>query len=98
MDRIRQAGNSFTPGTAITVTNAAVAQLVVGEIAKKNLAVITVESNPVRFKVGSDPTTSDGTILNDGDTLELDSTDDLRLVRFIATGSNATLNWHVGVG
>ena len=102
MERFREAGESFKTVNPITVSSSAIG-LTEADIANKNLAIITMETitattDTMRMKVGSDPTTSNGDVFNNGDTLELDSADDLAAVRFIATGSDVKLNWHVGVG
>ena len=56
-------------------------------------ALVTVETAQVRFRTdGTDPTAAIGHVLDAGDTLELDSSDELQKIKFIRTGStSATL-------
>ena len=58
-----------------------------------NEAFVTVESGAVRFRAdGTDPTAAIGHVLEVGDTLRLESQNDLQKVRFIRRdGVSATL-------
>ncbi len=49
-------------------------------------AVCTVETNPVRFRVDADPSATEGELLNTGDSVTLDSIEDIRRCKFIRTG------------
>jgi len=41
-------------------------------------AIITIENGSIRFKIdGNNPTSTDGHLLNDGDTLKLESTEEI---------------------
>lgn len=54
-------------------------------------ALVTIESNPVRWRAdGTDPTASVGHLLGAGESLEVEGSLDLASIRFIATGSDAT--------
>lgn len=55
-------------------------------------AFITVETNPVRWRAdGTDPTSSEGHLLQAGDSLSIFGTVNLKNLKFIRTGSDATL-------
>jgi len=88
----------YTEFETITVSDTAIG-LTAASIANKNLALITVESQPVRMLPDGDPSTTVGHILKDGDILELDSLEAMQAVRFIRDGaSDATLSCSYGVG
>jgi len=54
--------------------------------------LITVETNPIRFRTdGTDPTTSVGHLLNAGDAVTITGLNNVRRLKLIATGSNATV-------
>ncbi len=99
MSRSRQ--SSFTVFETITVSTLSVG-LTAASIANKNLAIITVESQPVRFRPDGSttaPTTSVGHIMQDGDILELENLEAMQAVRFIRDGgTDATLSCSYGVG
>jgi len=46
-------------------------------------AIVTVESNPVRYEYGTAPTSTVGHLLNVGDTLVLDNYDDIQHIKII---------------
>ena len=53
---------------------------------------LTVETAPIRFRLAGAPTSAVGHLLNPGDTLELDTAEDLASFRAIRTGaSSATI-------
>ena len=55
-------------------------------------AMITVEDNPIRFRLdGTAPTTTEGHLLQAGDTLEIHSTFDALNFQCIATGGDAII-------
>lgn len=64
----------------------------------QRFALITVESNAVRFRLdGTDPTSSVGHVLEAGDILTLDSLEQIQAVRFIRRdGADATLSVSYG--
>lgn len=101
MERWREAGYLFTAFETITVSTASIG-LTAATIAGKNLAIITVESEPVRMRPDGSttaPTASVGHILDDKDVLELDSNAAMSAVRFIRDGAtDATLSCSYGVG
>ena len=77
---------------AVTVTNAAAIGLTLATYSNAETALITVESNPVRVRYdGTAPTTTEGHLLSSGDTIMLNSTEDIYNFKAIATGGNAAL-------
>lgn len=55
-------------------------------------ALISVETDQIRFWTnGSDPTTTDGHLMNVGDTLKLESADDIKNFRAIRVTTDATI-------
>lgn len=75
-----------------TVTNAAVVGFTAATMDGATRANVTVENNPIRIRWdGTDPTTSEGHLLQSGDTMILDFTADLWHFRAIATGANAKI-------
>jgi hypothetical protein len=77
---------------ALAITNAAAVPLTVATAQGAFTANITVEGNPVRVRWdGTAPTTTEGHLLQSGDSMKLDFTADIWKFRAIATGANATL-------
>ena len=77
---------------SLTITNAAAVPLTVATAQGAFTANITVEGNPVRVRWdGTAPTTSEGHLLQSGDSIKLDFTADIYHFRAIATGANATI-------
>jgi hypothetical protein len=77
---------------SITVTNAAAIGFTLATMSDGTRANITVEDNPIRIRWdGTSPTTSEGHLLQNGDTMVLDFTADMYHFRAIATGSNAKI-------
>jgi len=57
--------------------------------------ILSVETNSVRFRVdGTDPDSTTGIKLNDGDLLELDNVDMIRNFKVIQVSAGATLQIH----
>lgn len=72
--------------TAIGITGALITAI------KANRAIITVETDQVRWRIdGTDPTSSEGHLLSAGDVLTLISTHDLNAFRAIRVTGDATL-------
>lgn len=77
---------------SLTITNAAAVPLTLATFDGAFCANISVEDNPIRVRWdGTDPTTTEGHILQSGDTMHLDFTADIWHFRAIATGGNAKL-------
>ena len=77
---------------SLTITNAAAVPLTVATAQGAFTANISVEGNPIRVRWdGTAPTTSEGHLLQSGDSIKLDFTADLYHFKAIATGANATL-------
>jgi hypothetical protein len=77
---------------SLTVTNAAIVTLDRVKLYRVVNCTITVEGNPIRFRVdGGEPTISEGHLLQDGDGLVIDSGVDSLNFKCIATGAPATL-------
>lgn len=75
-----------------TVTNAAAVALTTATYNGAMSANITVENNPIRVRWdGTDPTTSEGHLLQAGDTMKLDFTADVFHFRAIATGADGKI-------
>lgn len=68
---------SLSSSTALTVPNGT------------RFAIVTVETQPVRYRDSGTPTTSVGTLLNPGDVLEY--TGDFSAIRFIETAASASI-------
>lgn len=59
---------------------------------KAQKAVITVETADMRFTTdGVDPTTSVGHLVGSGDTIELDSPDEIKKFKAVRTGSTSAV-------
>ena len=53
---------------------------------------VTVETNSIRYRIdGSDPTTTDGHLLYDGDVLDITNVNSVNSLKMIAAGSDATV-------
>jgi hypothetical protein len=77
---------------SLTITNAAAVALTPATAQGAFTANITVEDNPIRVRWdGTAPTTSEGHLLQSGDSLKLDFTADIWKFRAIATGANSKL-------
>jgi hypothetical protein len=77
---------------SLTITNAVAVSLTVATGGGAYTANITVEGNPIRVRWdGTAPTTSEGHLLQSGDSLKLDFTADIYHFKAIATGANATI-------
>ena len=77
---------------AITVSNAHAESLTTTTHNGAMTANITVENNPIRVRWdGTAPTTSEGHLLQTGDTLKLDFTADIFHFKAIATGADSTI-------
>lgn len=64
-----------------------------GTVANALLAVARVEGAQVRYRTdGEDPTASVGIVANDGDVITVTGYRDIKSIRFIRTGSSATVN------
>lgn len=92
-------GSTFDAFQTITVSTIAIG-LTVATIDRDEEALVTVETQPVRFRFdGTDPTSTVGHLLAANDILKLNSRDQLSRVRFIrssaATG-DATLQCSYG--
>lgn len=77
---------------SITVSDQ-VRQLTAASVAAANRALVTVENAPLRFRVdGTDPSSSQGHLLNDGDTLTLEDRWNIERFRAIrSSGSDAAI-------
>ena len=81
----------------LTVSSTAVALTVPTDV---NYACISVETNPVRFRVdgtSTAPTASIGFLLAAGQELKVFGDDQLKNLKFIATGSDAVFNIQYGL-
>lgn len=77
---------------SLTITSAAAVALTTATAQGAFTANITVEDNPIRVRWdGTAPTTSEGHLLQSGDSLKLDFTADIWKFRAIATGANAKI-------
>ena len=94
---IRKAGANYVDFGTLTVSTTAVPLPSVDTIGR-DCAIITVETDKVRFRFNSNPTSSAGHELEAGDSLELDSAEELSSIRFIRSGVvDATLQISYGV-
>ena len=72
-------------GTAVGFTEAT--------FANATRAMVRVEGAQVRYRTdGNDPTASVGVVANDGDVITVSGFRDIKSIRFIRTGSSATVN------
>ena len=79
-------GSNAAGYESVTVSSSAVG-LTSGTYGTNTYALITCEDAQIRFRVdGTSPTVSEGHILNPGDTLELDSNEDIAAFEAIRTG------------
>lgn len=93
----RPAGVNYTNSGTLTVSTTAVT-FPGGDTLGKDYALISVETDKVRFRFGSPPTSTAGHELNVGDFLELDCADELASIQFIRSGAaDATLQVSYGV-
>jgi hypothetical protein len=77
---------------SLTITSATAVALTAVTAAGAFTANVTIEGNPIRVRWdGTAPTTSEGHLLQSGDSLKLDFTADIWKFRAIATGANATI-------
>jgi hypothetical protein len=77
---------------SMTVSNAHAEKFTVATMDGATRANVTVEDNPVRIRWdGTDPTTSEGHLMQAGDAMSLDFTADLWHFRVIATGADAKI-------
>lgn len=83
---------------AITISTVSVG-FTAGTVGANNThAAVTVETDQVRYRVdGTAPTSSEGHLLESGDTLLLDSQDQLQNVRFIRVTNDATVRCSYGL-
>lgn len=83
----------ITAYEAITVSNTAIGFTSVAY----NYALVTVETDSIRFRVdGTDPTSSEGHKLDPGDTVELLGGNAILYFRAIRTSSDATIRVSLG--
>lgn len=93
----RPAGTNYVDFGSLTVSTTAV-PLPAADVIGRDVALITVETDKVRFRFGSDPTSTAGHELEAGDSLELESAEELGSIRFIRSGTaDATLQISYGV-
>ncbi|KKL18873.1 hypothetical protein LCGC14_2471190 [marine sediment metagenome] len=91
-------GPQYTASESITVSSTAVG-LTAATFGTRSHAHITCEDNPVRYWLdGSSPTATVGHRLEVGGVLDLDSTDQLVSVLFIAVGADGVLRASFGEG
>jgi hypothetical protein len=77
---------------SVAVTNAAAVAFTRDTMDSCLEVLITVETNPIRFRTdGVAPTTTEGHLLSSGDSITLESSIDALNFKAIATGGNATL-------
>lgn len=77
---------------SVTVSSAHAESLTLATYDGAFAALITVEDNPIRVRWdGTAPTTSEGHLLQSGDTLKLDFTADIYHFQAIATGADAKI-------
>lgn len=93
-------GPSYTDYEAVTVSSSAVgltaATYTEGGAVMPH-ALITVETNPIRFRVdGLNPTATEGHLVQPGNKITLDSGDQITKFRAIATGGDATIRVSYG--
>ena len=82
--RVYPKGSKVSAYESLTVADTAVAFAYSGTLP---LATITCEVAQVRFRIdGTNPTATEGHVLNPGDTLKLDSNEDIKAFRVIRTG------------
>lgn len=73
--------------TGLTVSNSAIGLTIPSGI-RPNYAFITTENNQIRFRVdGTDPTSSEGHIVDPGSTIELVDEEQIRKFKAIRTGA-----------
>lgn len=93
----RPAGVHFVDSGTLSVSTTAV-KFGLEDTQGRDYAFITVETDKVRFKFDTNPTSTLGIELNAGDTLELETEDELANIRFIRSGSaDATVQAFFGV-
>jgi hypothetical protein len=82
--------------TAIGLTSGTINPIITG--VRTVTALCAVETAQIRYRIdGTDPTSSEGIVLNDGDTLTIEGSEDLLKFRAIRTGgSDATLKCSYG--
>jgi len=75
--------------TAVGITSA----LIVPANGHKNGAAwFTIEGGPIRFRIdGTDPTASEGHLVDPGETVDIDGYDNLLRFRIIRTSASATV-------
>lgn len=76
-------------GSAVGFTAATINPVSTGGPAQR--ATVTVETNPIRYRIDAAPTSSIGHLLNPGDVLVLEGRSEIKNIQFIATGSNGTI-------
>ena len=88
---------SYDAFETVTISSSSVA-LTAATYLNQRFALITVETNPVRFRLdGTAPTATVGHILNAGDILELSSREQIVSARFIRKdAADATLSVSYG--
>lgn len=92
---VQLSGSKASEYEAITVDNTAGGKAcTTAKVGKSTKAFITVETAQIRFTIdGTAPTTTAGHLADDGDTIVLDSAEDIAAFRAIRTGAvSATLH------
>ena len=90
---------NYDASEPITVTSTAVGFTTAKVGPNRTHAMVTVETDQVRFwATGDTPTSTEGHLLNAGDTLLLDSQDQLQSVLFIRVTTDATIQCSFGLG
>lgn len=81
----------YTDFDTLTISSTA-SGLTTQKIRNNDQAFITVETGQIRFRMdGQAPTTTNGHILNPGDSITLNNKEQLTQFQAITTGSNATI-------
>lgn len=76
----------------LTVSSSAVGFTKPSVVPTIRAVTVTVETNSIRYRIdGTDPDSSTGHLLYDGDVLELTNVNSINSFRAIATGSDATV-------
>ena len=84
---VQVTGSNAANYESVTVANSAIG-LTAGTYGTNIYALITVETAQIRFRIdGTDPTASEGHVLNPGDILRLNSNADIAAFKAIRTGS-----------
>ena len=85
IQQAQQVGSIGLEYESLTVDDTAI-ELTAATYGTLEKALITVENAPIRFRIdGENPTSEEGHILNSGDTLKLDTNDDIASFKAIRT-------------